>query len=112
MEPADFRHSGGPPQGDTGGLHRQPERVRAQLGGELIHIPEQQAAIRRILKLRDRGWSSHHISAELAEDGIALSQVSVLKVAARAEPSRTRAPGEPMSARAPVSIREQAYDDE
>ncbi len=49
----------------------------------LVKDPEQQAAIKRTRRLRDLGWSSREISPALAEDGIALSHVSVLKVMAR-----------------------------
>jgi len=57
---------------------------RSEDGRSLVPVPEQQAAIRRIRALRAAGLSSQKISAALAEDGIKLSHVSVLKVAARA----------------------------
>jgi putative DNA-invertase from lambdoid prophage Rac len=49
----------------------------------LIEVPEQQAAIRTIRKLRAEGFSAHRISAGLKEVGIHISHVSVLKVAER-----------------------------
>jgi putative DNA-invertase from lambdoid prophage Rac len=52
-------------------------------GRSLIEDAVQQAAIRRIHELRASGLSSKRISAALAEDGIKLSHVSVLKIAER-----------------------------
>ena len=56
---------------------------KSEDGITLVPIPEQQAAIRRIIKLRSEGVSSQRISAALKADGIRLSHVSVLKIAAR-----------------------------
>jgi putative DNA-invertase from lambdoid prophage Rac len=58
--------------------------VKSPDGRSLIEVPEQQAAIRTIHKLRAEGFSAHRISAGLKEVGITISHVSVLKVAARA----------------------------
>jgi putative DNA-invertase from lambdoid prophage Rac len=58
--------------------------TRSEDGRSLIEDPVQQAAIRRIRALRSNGLSSAKISAALKEDGIKLSHVSVLKIAARA----------------------------
>jgi putative DNA-invertase from lambdoid prophage Rac len=50
----------------------------------LIEDPVQQAAIRRVRELRSEGLSAQRISAALKADGVRLSHVSVLKLAARA----------------------------
>jgi putative DNA-invertase from lambdoid prophage Rac len=63
---------GKPPFGWTYGAERK-----------LIEVPEQQRAIRRMRRLASEGLSSHKISADLAERGIQLSHVGVLKVLAR-----------------------------
>jgi len=57
--------------------------VKSPDGISLIEDPVQQAAIGRIIKLRSEGVSSQRISAALKADGIRLSHVSVLKIAAR-----------------------------
>ena len=46
-------------------------------GGELVEVPEQQRAIRRMRKLRDEGLSLRKIAAALARDGVKLSHVGV-----------------------------------
>jgi putative DNA-invertase from lambdoid prophage Rac len=56
--------------------------VKSPDGISLIENPAQQAAIRRIIKLRSEGISSQKISAAPKADGIKLSHVSVLKIAA------------------------------
>jgi DNA invertase Pin-like site-specific DNA recombinase len=51
---------------------------------KLTEVPEEQAAIRRIHKLADRGFSPYKISADLAELGLKLSHVSIRKIVNRA----------------------------
>ena len=46
-------------------------------GGELVEVPEQQRAIRRMRKLRDEGLSLRKIAAALARDGVKLNHVGV-----------------------------------
>ena len=58
--------------------------VKSTDGRSLIEDPVQQAAIRRIRELRSEGLSAQRISAALKADGVRLSHVSVLKIAARA----------------------------
>jgi DNA invertase Pin-like site-specific DNA recombinase len=58
--------------------------VKSPDSRSLIEDPVQQAAIRRIRELRSEGLSAQRISAALKADGVRLSHVSVLKIAARA----------------------------
>lgn len=46
----------------------------------LVEVPKQQRAIRRIRKLRAEGLSSHKISSDLAKHGIKCSHVTILKI--------------------------------
>jgi putative DNA-invertase from lambdoid prophage Rac len=62
-------HSGGP----------LPFGYRAE-GRQLVRVPEQQRAIKRICAWRDAGLSLRAISAKLAERGIRLSHVAVGRV--------------------------------
>ena len=57
----------------------------------LVEVPEQQAAIKRIMELRSEGLSGYKISDALKADGIRLSHVSVLKILGRAAAERRTA---------------------
>ncbi|MBZ9795732.1 recombinase family protein [Mesorhizobium sp. ES1-4] len=52
-------------------------------GGALVEVPSEQAAIRQIGALRDKGLSYRAIAGALASDGIALSHVAVKKILGR-----------------------------
>jgi putative DNA-invertase from lambdoid prophage Rac len=53
---------------------------RCESGGELVKDPREQAAIRRIYKLRDRGESLRSIAKQMAADGLIISHAGVRKV--------------------------------
>jgi putative DNA-invertase from lambdoid prophage Rac len=55
-------------------------------GGDLVRVPEQQAAIDRIHALRAEGLSLHKIAAALKAEGISLSHMGVKKVLAATTP--------------------------
>ncbi|RWC91147.1 MAG: recombinase family protein [Mesorhizobium sp.] len=52
--------------------------------GALVEVPSEQAAIKRIGSLRNKGLSYRAIAEALARDGIAVSHVAVKKILARA----------------------------
>ena len=54
----------------------------------LVEVPEQQAAIKRIMELRSEGLSGYKISDALKATGIRLSHVSVLKILDRTAAER------------------------
>jgi DNA invertase Pin-like site-specific DNA recombinase len=54
-------------------------------GGELIAIPEQQRAIRRMRKLKEQGLSLRAIADRMTAAGLQISHVGVKKVLATAE---------------------------
>jgi DNA invertase Pin-like site-specific DNA recombinase len=56
--------------------------------GELVEVPEQQAAIKRAQKLRAKGLSLRAISAALAKSGVRLSHEGVKRIVAGDGPAR------------------------
>jgi putative DNA-invertase from lambdoid prophage Rac len=56
--------------------------------GELVEVPEQQAAIKRAQKLRAKGLSLRAISAALAKSGVPLSHEGVKRIVAGDGPAR------------------------
>jgi putative DNA-invertase from lambdoid prophage Rac len=59
---------------------------RVSEAGDLVKVPEQQAAINRIHTLRSEGLSLHKIAAALKAEGISLSHMGVKKVLAATSP--------------------------
>jgi putative DNA-invertase from lambdoid prophage Rac len=56
--------------------------------GELVEVPERQAAIKRAQKLRAKGLSLRAISAALAKSGVRLSHEGVKRIVAGDGPAR------------------------
>jgi DNA invertase Pin-like site-specific DNA recombinase len=56
--------------------------------GELVEVPEQQAAIKQARKLRGKGLSLRAISAALAKSGVRLSHEGVKRIVAGDRPAR------------------------
>ena len=63
--------------------------------GDLVPVPEQQAAIRRMRKLRDQGLALRVIAAQMKAAGVSISHAGVANAlrAADRQPPVWRAPG-------------------
>lgn len=71
--------------GHTGGKRKFGYRIEgAGKSARLVPIPEEQAAIEKMRRLRDNGLSFRDISAEIIADGFEVSHVTVGKILERA----------------------------
>ena len=62
-----------------------PWGYRVGAAGELVPIPEQQAAIRRMRKLRDQGLALRAIAEKMKAAGVSISHAGVKNALAAAE---------------------------